>query len=516
MSTIFVRICLLVLLWVPPQEQVSYDQALSLIKQQKIEQGIAMLRKVLERSPEDIKAHNLLGIALTTSGSVDEANDHFRKAIELNPRFYPALKNLAINEMRLNRIDDASTHLAQALQIEPNDPVVHLALGEIKFQRKEFSEAADHYERSGDLPFKDSRTVLKYATGCLESNQPEKAFRLLERLPAEADAVSRFETGMIFVRLGKYENAANQFELARKGYPDPYQVAYNLTLAYLKSRNYSAAIRIANEFLSPSQKEISNLKSGILNLLAQAYEGNGQTVEAYNALRAATQLDPRDENNYLDLAALCVDHANYDLGLEIVNIGIKSIPQSGRLYFQRGTLLAMKGQSADAGGDFETASRLSPQQNLPYVARGLVLLELGQTAGAIDILRQRAAASPNDYLVLYILGEALNRSEEENEAIKSLEKSIQLNPGFAASRAVLGKLLLRRGEVGRAIAELEKALELDPKETTALYQLALAYRKKGDAERAKELFAKVDQAKTESREHFTKRTLLRLVREGSR
>jgi tetratricopeptide (TPR) repeat protein len=508
---------MIVLLWVSPQEQVSYEQALSLIKQQKIEQGIAVLRKVLDRSPEDIKAHNLLGIALTTSGSVDEANDHFRKAIELNPRFYPALKNLAINEMRLNRIDDAKTHLAQALQIEPNDPVVHLALGEIKFQGKEFSEAADHYERSGDLTFKDPRTVLKYATSCLEANQPEKAIKLLERLPAEADAMSRFDAGMIFVRLGKYENAANQFELARKGYPDPYQVAYNLTLAYLKSRNYTAAIRTAQEFLTRKpQVEIEHRASNISNLLAQAYEGNRQTVEAYNALRTATQLDPKDENNYLDLAALCVDHANYDLGLEIVNIGIKSIPQSSRLYFQRGTLLAMKGQAADAGADFENACRLSPQQNLPYVARGLVLLELGQTAGAIDILRQRAAAGPNDYLVLYILGEALTRSEEENEAIKSLEKSIQLNPGFAASRAILGKLLLRRGEIDRAIAELEKALELDSKETTALYQLALAYRKKGDAERAKVLFAKVDQAKTESREQFTKRTLLRLVREGAR
>src|SRR5262245_52122282 len=262
----------------------------------------------------------------------------------------------------------------------------------------------------------------------------ESVFGLREKLPSETDAVSRFEAGVILARLEKYDGAARQFELALKDHPDPYAVTFNLTLAYSKSRRYADAIRVAREYLSQGQK-----KAELYNLLAQAYEGNGQTVEAYNALRTATQLDPKDENNYLDLAALCVDHANYDLGLEIVNIGIKSIPQSSRLYFQRGTLLAMKGQAADAGADFENACRLSPQQNLPYVARGLVLLELGQTAGAIDILRQRAAAGPNDYLVLYILGEALTRSEEGNEAIKSLEKSIQLNPGFAASRAILGK-----------------------------------------------------------------------------
>ncbi|MBO0797324.1 MAG: tetratricopeptide repeat protein [Blastocatellia bacterium] len=516
------RTCLAVLLCAAQQQTASYEQALSLIRQQQIEQGIAVLRKLLEQSPDDIKAHNLLGIALTNAGKIEEADAHFQKAIELNPRFYPALKNLAINEIRLDRSESARTHLEQALQIEPNDPVIHLALGEIHFQAKRFPEAASHFDRSRDLPFKEPRTLLNYATSCLEAHQPEKAIELLGKLPAEADAVSRFDAGMIFARLGKYENAAAQFELARKGYPDPREVAYNLTLAYVKSRNYTAAIRIAQEILSQWQEgEFSNLKSQISNLLAQAYEGNGQTVEAYNALRKATQLDPRDENNYLDLATLCVDHANYDLGLEIVNIGIRNIPRSGRLYFQRGTLLAMKGQTAAAGADFENASRLSPQENLPYVARGLVLLELGQTAAAVEILRRRAAASPNDYLVLYILGEALDRSDraagsgEEKEAIQALEKSVMLNPDFAASRVVLGKLLLRRGEVDRAVQILEKARELDPDETSALYQLALAYRKKGDAERAKELFAKVDQARSESREQFTKRTLLRLVRGGS-
>src|SRR5262249_35610715 len=182
-----------------------------------------------------------------------------------------------------------------------------------------------------------------------------------------------------------------------------------------------------------------------------------------------------------------------ELGLEIANIGVRNLPQSDRLYFQRGTLLAMTGQPSQAVKDFEVASRLSPQKNLAAVARAVVLLELGETPKAVALLRQTATVSPNDYLVLYILGEALNRSgpspasAEENEAIRALEKSVNLNPDFAASRAVLGKLLLRRNEVDRAIAELEKSLELDPKETSSLYQLALAHRKKGNLERARHL-----------------------------
>jgi Flp pilus assembly protein TadD len=500
-----------------PDPQPSYDQALLLIRQQQFEPGIALLRKILEQSPDHIKAHNLIGIALTTSGKIEEANLHFRKAIELNPGFYPALKNLAINEMKLNRIEDARSHFRQALQLEPNDPAVHLALGEIHFQGKQFAEAVKHYDQSRDLPFRDSRLVLNYAASCLESKQPEKAIGLLEKFPSWADALSQFEAGMIFVRLEKYIQAAQRFEMARKDYPDPDEIIFNLTLAYVKSRNFTAAIRVAQEYVSQGRR-----KAEIYNLLSQAYEGNGQTVEAYHALRTATQIDPKDENNYLDLATLCVDHANYDLGLEIVNIGIKNIPQSDRLYFQRGTLLAMKGQSAQAVADFETASRLEPKKSLPDAARGIVLLELGETSKAIALLRLRAAATPDDYVVQYILGEALNRSgpapgsPEENEAIQALEKSVRLNPDFAASRAVLGKLLLRRNEIDRAILELEKALVLDPQEASSLYQLAQAHRRKGNLERARELFAKVDRVKSEEKDKFMNRTLIRLVREGSK
>jgi len=359
--------------------------------------------------------------------------------------------------------------------------------------------------------------ALNYAASCLESNQPAKAEGVLGRLPPGADAAGHFEAGVMLARLEKYERAAGEFELARENYPDPYQVTFNLTLAYLKGRNFAAAIRTAQGFLSPG-----NQKAELYNLLSQAYEGSGQTVEAYNALRTATQLDPQDENNYLDLAVLCVDHANYDLGLEIVNIGIKHLPRSGRLRVQRGTLLAMKGQSAQALEDFETAGKLAPDKSLSQVARGIVLLELGENSKAVEILRQQVAARPNDYLVHYILGEAINRngpalgSPEEAEAVQALVKSVQLRPEFAPSRAILGKTLLRRGEVDRAIVELEKALELDSGEASALYQLALAYRKKGNSERAKELFAKVDRAKSEERDKFLSRTLIRVVREDSK
>ena len=51
---------------------------------------------------------------------------------------------------------------------------------------------------------------------------------------------------------------------------------------------------------------------------------------------------------------------------------------------------------------------------------------------------------------------------------------------FAPAHSELGRLLLKRDDVDGAITELEQATDLDPEATAALYNLAQAYRRKGD------------------------------------
>lgn len=79
----------------------------------------------------------------------------------------------------------------------------------------------------------------------------------------------------------------------------------------------------------------------------------------------------------------------------------------------------------------------------------------------------------------------------------------------------MGKMLARQGRLEEAIGHLEKARAIDPGDISATYQLALTHRRRGDADRARELLALVSQQKEEDREEFAKRSLLRIVREES-
>jgi tetratricopeptide (TPR) repeat protein len=496
-------------------DRTPYDCALFYIERQDFDSTIRYLNQALKQSPQNLKAINLLGIALTAKGQIDQANNQFKKALRINPRFYPALKNLGINEFTLNHRSEAKTHLEVVLKYEPQDKVTHLYLGEIAFEEKRFGSALEHYEQGRDAAQQNPSFLLRYSECLLRQGREKNAISMLHLLP-EHDAESNFRAGVLLGQAGSYAEAAKFFGLARNGYSDPYVAGYNQTLMMVRSNDYSAAIEIAKELLGQGHNVAE-----VYNLMSEAYLKAGRIQEAYDALRTATKIDPTAEDNYVDLASICLDLANYDLGLEIIDIGIHHLPNSDRLYLQRGVMMVMKGLPAQAVKDFEVASRLAPQKALPYVALGIAWIQLGQASKAVKVLRERASLNRGDFMVPYIFGTALlwsgaeQASRAEIEAVAAFEASIRLNPNFSPSRAELGKVLLRRGEVDRAIRELERAAALDPDNASPTYQLAQAYLRKGQTARAQELLAKVSKVRAQERNFNAGIELRRIVKESA-
>src|SRR5204863_4807049 len=128
--------------------------------------AIRALDQVLTSSPGDLRALNLLGIALTGVGKTAEANAKFSEAVKKDPTFYPARKNLAINEFNAGHHTEARRHLDEVLKSAPDDEVSHLYLGEIEFGRKAFAAAIPHYEKAGSRVSQNPLWLLDYAS-CL-------------------------------------------------------------------------------------------------------------------------------------------------------------------------------------------------------------------------------------------------------------------------------------------------------------------------------------------------------------
>src|SRR5215475_10179329 len=189
LSTIFLYTVLLLCLYTAcatsvQAQDVDYQAAVSFVQRRQFDRAFPLLQQMLDRAPNDLKARNLMGIALSAAGRPKEANQQFKKVLELDPKFVPALKNLAINELSLGMAQDAKIHFEEALKSAPQDVTCHWGLAEIAFSARDYKGAASSYEQSGDLAWKDPRTAIKFATSCVEAGQPDRAAPLLEKIPA--------------------------------------------------------------------------------------------------------------------------------------------------------------------------------------------------------------------------------------------------------------------------------------------------------------------------------------------
>ena len=495
-----------------------YECALFHVGRHEFTAAIAQLDQQLAATPGDLKALNLYGIALTGAGRRDAANARFREALALDPAFSPALKNLAVNEYDAGRYADARAHFTQALKLAPADEVVHVYLGELDYRAKKTATALAHYEKTGTRFALSPVWTAHYGAALIAAGRTRDALAVLERIPA-SDPAALFDAGVVLGQAGAHVEAARFFGAARKGYKDPYAAGFNQALMLVDAGDDAGAVRVAQELITEGKAPAE-----LYNLASRALVRLGRIDEAYDALRQATRLEPKAPENYVDLATICVEHDNFDLGLEIVDIGLRELPQSWVLRLQRGVLLAMKGLMTDAEKEFETARRLAPAQAVPYAALGMVWIQGGQTEKAVEVLRAELPRR-KDHVVPYIFAVALLRSGVEAaspaaaEAVTALRASIRANPSFAPAHAELGRLLLKRDELDGAISELEKATTLDPASTPALYALSQAYRKKGDTARAQALLSRVSTLNAKERgddpDGELRSAVVRIVREGT-
>jgi len=498
------------------KEEIEYAKVEALVRAGQWDQALSLLQPLLRAEPQDLKARNLMGIALTGKGNLPEANEQFQLALKTNPRFAPALKNLAVNEVTLRQMEAAEKHFKAAKELVPYDPVVNMYLGEFAYSRREHAQAVKYFKAAWPYLLRYPEFAIHSVESHLEGDRKDVALNLLKQLnEQDLDHRFQFHIGLMLARRDLFAEAIPFFESVRARFPNSYEVGYNLAICHVATKQSVAAIEILTGLRDQGHKTAE-----LLDLLADAYEGNKQTQQAVDVLREATILAPREETLYLDLAGLCMDHGNYELGIEIVNVGLHYVPDSYRLVFIRAVLYALSNQFGHAEEDFELASRLAPEMDLVYVGLGMTFMQRSNLPEAARVLRERIKESPNHYVLQYLLGEALIRSGIQlgdpnfEEAKAALERSVHLNPEFHRSRIDLAKLYLKQNRVEEAIEHLEKARALRPDEQPAYAHLATAYRRKGQPEKAAAMLEKVKQLNDYERTH-NYRDLVRIVKVGS-
>jgi predicted Zn-dependent protease len=308
--------------------------------------------------------------------------------------------------------------------------------------------------------------------------------------PTGLEPEAELQTGTDLTHKGLFSEAIPHLLAGRGRASNDYAANFNLALCYLATKNPKEAIPILNDL-----RREGHDNADVGNLLAQAYVGNEQPQEALAALQSAAVLSPENEKLYVFVSDACRDHGDFRLGLKVIEAGLKNLPQSARLHYERALFLIQLDESGRAKPEFELANKLARGGEIGYLAAAHEALSEGKIEEAIRVARAGVQKSYDSHGLLTILGEALLRSgitpgqPEFVEAQNALEKTVAEHPDDPESHIALGSIFLISGRLEDAIAHLEKARQLDPGKPSVYANLAKAYQRHGDFARAKDALA---------------------------
>ena len=133
---------------------------------------------------------------------------------------------------------------------------------------------------------------------------------------------------------------------------------------------------------------------------------------------------------------------------------------------------------------YAVAQRLAPDEaRWPYL-QARQHRTWGELQPAARQLRRTLELDP-DYLPAHVaLGEVLTEQADLDAAQEALDRALEIDPACAAALFALGEVASAREDWNVAIANYESALRKAPEASIIHYPLGLAYRARGDDERA--------------------------------
>jgi tetratricopeptide (TPR) repeat protein len=423
------------------------------------DEALERLRPELQRDPANQQLWTLQGIALSGKGDKKDALGAFRHALGISSNYMPALEGAAQIEYE-NDDKDATALLEHILQLHPGDVTSHAMLAEIAYRRGDCAAAVPHFDRSDSL------------------------------LDSQPGALQHY--GDCLVRLKETERAISIFQRALSQPSADVHARYRLATVQMMAQHPQDAIATLQPLLQDTSSD-----AAVLELAASAYEADKNTPEAVRLLRHAIVLNPHQTNLYVDFADISLDHQSYQVGVDMLDAGLKAGPQAAPLYVARGILYVQLAQYDKAEADFEKAEALDPRQSMVSAAEGLAAVQENDPDRALRIVQKKLAKKHDDPFLLYAQAEILAQrgpdpgGSEFREAIESAKRAVSLRPNLGEARDLLAKLYLQSGQNGAAIDQCRKALIIDPKDQTALYHLIQALRKSGRQDEVPDLLKRL-------------------------
>ncbi|NXD05736.1 TTC6 protein, partial [Nothocercus nigrocapillus] len=382
----------------------------------------------------------------------------FNRTLALCPSHFQAYMSRAVYYGSKGRYSKAILNCNEALKIDPNSVRAYFYRGTLKYQNKTYKVAIEDLSKTIDL---NKSCILAYYNRAVSYNQIKdfrkalKDYGILLLLELKKEIVFKvlINRGLLYVELGDYANACEDFKEATLHRPFDSQIFQAIGICYHRINEFEEAVRSFNQVL----------KLDPLSVDAYVERGNSYMENGQEPDRKQAQ---KDFLKALHLNPKCVK-ARICLGCNLQALG----------KFQK------------AWNQFTVAIDIDPKCHAAYDGRASVCLQMGETFAAFQDtnaalkLTTTAALLTNRGVINQFMGYL-------SCAMRDYQNAISVDPDYALAYFNAGNIYFRNRQFSQALGYYSKALQLEPRNESAVMNRAITNTLLKNIKEAKEDFEK--------------------------
>lgn len=260
----------------PDQARATTNLATCYLKNRLVRKADDLLKEYLSRRPQEAGARLVLARVLVRQGELGPAAEALREVLKSHPDLVMAHYNLGFVAYRSRLYDEAEKHLKRSIELKPDLPDASYTLGLTYLALKRYPEAIASLERAVRIDPKHVGARFNLA------NAYARAGRMKEAATQQA----------VFADLSGRSKAETERETQIKA-------SSVKAIQFLLDRKYPEALA-EYRALAARFPDYAPIHSQIGQLLLRL----GRSDEAFEALRKATEIDPKLSDPHYLLAGI--------------------------------------------------------------------------------------------------------------------------------------------------------------------------------------------------------------------
>ncbi len=289
---------------IKPNNELSvlFDRANEALAQGDLETSERIAERIFEIKPSSLSGHILLGDVATRRGNFDDAWEHYNNAAKSERMFVKPLIRLAELCEKTGDMEGRLEFLNKLEKLSPLNFERKIEIGETYLELDDLEAANEHFQEAkkvvkrvaGEMVSdslmriakkvaeKDKDMALQYMNEAIEQRGKELS---------KADLWMFNERGIVLRQQGKWEEAIDNYEKARKVAPDDGGLFYNIGVAYMVGKQFRKAVQSFVKGIDTDDTILRQSPAVPYNI-GLAYMNIPNRKEALKMFRQALEVDP--------------------------------------------------------------------------------------------------------------------------------------------------------------------------------------------------------------------------------